>query len=175
MSEQTLEPQDLANQQAAEAFAAQAQEYKPKVSDDGIADFTPESKNVRFRIGEDIFEGLDEMPTMLALRFATRVKAMDVGDFNEDQVNMMTDLMRLVLKPASAAKLIKRLEDTENPIGPQTFIRLIPWLMEQYGMRPTSPSSDSPSGQENPDDGVSSTGSTSVTDATSSPSVSTDS
>jgi hypothetical protein len=168
MSEQTAE-------EAAEEFATQAAGYKPKVSDDGVADFTPEAKNVRFRIGRDVFEGLDEMPTMSALRFATRVGTMNVGGgFNEDQIEMMTDLMRLVLKPDSATQLIKRLDDPENPIGPTTFIRLIPWLMEQYGLRPTLPSSDSPSGQQNPDDGANSTDSSSVTDVTSSPSASTD-
>lgn len=144
---------------------------------DGVADFTPAKRQVRFRIDDDVYEGVRQVPALATLRYAAKVgdlQAKMVEDqFDSSQVELMLDLLRLLLKKESADRLIARLDDADNPVDTQTFVDLVPWLMEQYGLRPTEPSSDSPTGPPSPDGGTSSTASTSAGDSTSNPSGST--
>lgn len=130
--------------------------------DDGVVDFAPEPRSVRFRIGPDVFEGLDDIPAMSAMRFSAQAGELHgAGVLTEKSVDKMVDLLRLLLKPASAQLLIERMDDPERPVGIETFTRIVPWLLEQYGLRPTEPSPESPDGRPSPDGGTSSTESTS--------------
>lgn len=141
-------------------------------------DFTPHREPVRFRIDDDVFEGLKEMPALLALRFASQVAEfetrMEVAEFGEPEMQLLTEIFHIALKPDSAKKLLARLEDLDNPVGIDTFLDLVPWLLERYGLRPTGPSSSPPGGSPpSPDDGTNLTGILSGADLTSNPSDST--
>jgi len=145
----------------------------PSTGPDGVIDFTPRRPRVQFRIGDDLFTGKVEIPTMVAMRFAAKasrtVDSMD-GEFNDEGIQQTIDLIRMMLVKDSADLLIERLDDDTNPVGMETFMKLVPWLMEQYGMRPTTPSSDSQDGSQNQDGGTNSTESLPLTELTSSPS-----
>lgn len=135
----------------------------PPVNDE-IIDFTPQRPRPQFKAGGETYSGKIEVPALAAMRYSIRAQSMGEGDFNEETLNTTLDLLRLMLTKESADRLIARLEDDENPIGMETFNKIIPWLMEQYGMRPTTPSPDSPNGSPNPDDGMNSTGNSQPTE-----------
>lgn len=143
---------------------------------DGITDFTPEKKDVRFRIYDDIFYGVQEIPALTMLRYAAKSGTLlDSGSTGEEEIAALNELIHLLLIPESAELLMQRMQDnSENAIGLETYMKILPWLMEQYGMRPTPPSSGSPDGSPSPDDGTSSTANSVVEVSTSSPYPSTD-
>lgn len=150
----------------------------PPIGADGIADFTPDRDVVRFRIGEDVFQGVPEVPALAALRFAAHADEFDrlmTGDDEPALLKALEELFSLLLVPESSARLLERMNDPENGIGLDTFNKVLGWVMEQYGMRPTLPSDSSPSGPPNPGAGPSLTDTSSEEGPTSSPSGSTDS
>lgn len=120
-----------------------------------VMDFTIARPPVRFRIDGDEFEAYPDLPAVRLLEFATRAQRLDTDD--EDAVTALTQLFRLVLRPESADPFVHRLSDLDNPIGMQHIEKLIPWLMERYGMRPPGLPHHSSDGSPHPDDGTSST------------------
>jgi hypothetical protein len=137
---------------------------------DGIQDFTPDQKHVEFRIGQDVFHGVQDVPALMMMRYAAKIETIDENNIDEDDVELISDLMRLLLVPESANLLLRRMEDQTNPISIETYMTILPWLLEQYGMRPTEPSSGSADGSPPPDDGQKSTESSVEAVSTSSPS-----
>ena len=124
-------------------------------SDEAIRDFS-ERVNVKFRIDGDVFEGVPGIPTMTLLAFAN-----DFGNLNESEFKNQPDAFRklfeLVLTPESFDVFMERMSDPRHPISMTQVMRILPWLMEEYGMRPTEPSSTSSNGSPNLDAGTSST------------------
>jgi len=130
--------------------------------DDDIMDFTPTRKVPRFRIGEDIFTGVLEIPAELALEFSQKASVMNAENQTPaERIALVRDLMEIVLVPESAKLFNHRLGDPNNPIGMSSFSAVIPWLFKKYTGTPTTPDSDSSSGPGNQESGTSSTESTS--------------
>ena len=138
-----------------------------EVTDD-IRDFTIARKNIKFRIDADIFEAVPDIPAQVLLDFATQMEG--AGDSPEHAVAAMTQVIGLVLTPPSAELFIARMSDASNPISVQQLQDIMPWLMEQHGMRPTEPSSDSSTGQPSPASGTSSTANAPAPESTPAPS-----
>lgn len=124
---------------------------------DDIMDFTRRRDTIKFRVDDDVFEAPPDIAAELALRFVD-----DAGRLDDDaathaeQVAVIHNMFRMILTPDSAERFIARLSDSTNPIGVDTFQRVTSWLLEQYGLRPTEPGSDSSSGSDNPDTGTNS-------------------
>lgn len=145
-------------------------------TDDGIADFTPTHTRVRFKVGDDVFTGKRDIPTMVAMRFAAKaatVEDLDAAQVDDAAMAQMIEIVRMMLTKESADLFVERLDDEENPIGIGTFTKLIPWLMEQYGMRPMEPSLDSQDGSPSQVPTTRSTETLPLAELTSSPSGST--
>lgn len=122
--------------------------------DDDIMDFTPKRKVPRFRIGDDVFTGVTEIPAELSLDFSQ--KAASMGDESQTPAQRITtirELINMVLVPESAGIFNHRLGDPNNPIGIASFRDVLPWLLKQYMGTPTTPDSDSSSGPGNPESG----------------------
>lgn len=128
-----------------------------KYDPDGAADFTRRKPRPTFRIGRERFEGKVEVPALAMMRFSLRQQALakaaggDSDDISEDSLNAMTDMIRLMLRKESADRFAAAMDgdsDDENAtvIGIDTFNQVLQWLMGEYGMRPTEPSSDSSDG-----------------------------
>lgn len=130
--------------------------------DDDIMDFTPKRKAPRFRIGEDIFTGVTEIPAELSLDFSQKAAQMGKeGQTTAERIAVIRELISMVLVPESAEIFNHRLSDTTNPIGISSFSDVLPWLLQKYMGTPTKPDSDSSSGPGNQESGTSSTESTS--------------
>lgn len=130
-----------------------------EVPTDSMKDFTTEQKPVKFNIDKadgtkDIFEGISDLPALLLVEFAGMTETLSQSSIS-DQPKVFKTLFELVLTEDSAARFIGRMKDKKNPISLTQITEIMPWIMEQYGMRPTQPSSNSSAGSESQDGGTS--------------------
>lgn len=133
-----------------------------------IHDFTVEKPRVQFKLDGDIFTGVRDIPAVQAMEFSGHADKLHNDDVSMDErVAGFMDILRLLLVPESAELFIARLKDPLNPIGVQTMLKIVPWLFEQYSLRPTTPDSGSSTGSGNPESGTNSTVSTSGVASTS--------
>ena len=133
-----------------------------------VQDFTVDKPRVQFKLDGDIFIGVRDIPAVKAMEFSGHSDKMSRDDVSmAERIALFMDIIRLLLEPESAERFITRLSDSVNPIGVQTMLKIVPWLFEQYSLRPTTPDSDSSAGSGNPESGTSSTVSTSGVASTS--------
>jgi hypothetical protein len=121
-----------------------------------VKDFTRERKRLLFRIDDDLFEAAQALPGKALARFAGRFADLEKAT-PEAQLDAIADALSMVLLPESNSRFQKRLDDLEHPIELEQGSDVIAWLMEEYGNRPTGPSSDSSTGPASPALGTSST------------------
>lgn len=121
-----------------------------------VKDFTRKRKRLVFRIDDDIFEAAPALPGKTLGTFAKRFSDIEKTPIDQ-QLDVFADALGLVLLPESNARFQKRLADLEQPIELEQASDVVAWLMEEYGHRPTQPSSPSSTGQLSPASGTSST------------------
>lgn len=118
-------------------------------------DFTRKRERITFRIDDDEFEAAPALPgrtlTEFAHRFSDVSKSTGAG-----QLDVLSEALELVLLPESSARFMKRFSDLANPIELEQASDVVIWLLEQYGLRPTEPSSSSVTGSDSPESGMSS-------------------
>lgn len=135
---------------------------------DVMEDFTTAKPRVQFKVDGDVFTGVRDLPAVKAMEFSGHADKMQRDDISMDErIALFMDILRLLLVPKSAELFIARLSDPVNPIGVQTLLKIVPWLFEQYSLRPTKPGSDSSAGSDNPESGTTSTATTSGVESTS--------
>jgi hypothetical protein len=133
--------------------------------------------SVRFRLDhvngdEEHFTGVSGLPALKLIEFAQLMEELDEVK-TSGSPELFTALVELTLEDESAARFIARMSDKADPIGLTQIMDLMPWLMEQYGMRPTKPSEDSSAISTNPDGGTNSTAAAPEQVSTHSPSLQT--
>jgi hypothetical protein len=145
-----------------------------------VKDFSSQV-HVRFKIDHvggpmkgqpEFFTGVPLMPALDLVEFAALSEKMSESAAVDEAT--FTSLVKLCLtdEDGSADRFISRMRDKSDPIGFTQLMDILPWLMEQYGMRPQTPSALSSSGEPSPDGGTNSTPSiTSLPVATSAMSV----
>lgn len=121
-----------------------------------VRDFTRKRKRLVFRIDDDVFEAASALPGKTLGAFATRFANIEKIPVAQ-QLDVFAEALGLVLLPESNARFQKRLDDLNNPIELEQASDVVTWLMEEYGHRPTQPSSPSSTGQPSPASGTSST------------------
>lgn len=126
-------------------------------STNGVPDFTPESK-VRFTLYGETYVGIAELT--LEDTFSYEKLSTEFSDkerTNEQRVESMKQVIRTLLEPDSAERLIGHLTNRQQPVGMTTTVRIFKYIMSEYGDRPTTPGSDSSAGSDNPVSGTHST------------------
>lgn len=142
-------------------------DFTPRQSSE-IHDFTVEKPRVQFKLDNDVFTGVRDIPAVKAMEFSGHADTLKRDDVPmEERIAGFMDILRLLLEPDSAELFISRLNDPMNPIGVKTMLKIVPWLFEQYSLRPTTPDSDSSTGSGNQESGTSSTVSTLGVESTS--------
>lgn len=109
---------------------------------DGIArfkDFSETADPIQFRVGTEVFTAL---PTIPLARMSQLSKLRMEGESNS-LVEGITRVFNSILEPESYERFVLGLNSSENPIGITHVTQILPWLMEQYGLRPTEESSGS--------------------------------
>jgi hypothetical protein len=122
-----------------------------------IQDFSLPPQRNRFVIDGEEFEAAPQLPAkkaMECIHIAERWEQADPAQAAE----LFRELFQRVLLPDSYERFVGRLDDLERPISLQQLPKIMEWLFERYGMRPTEPSSGSSDGSGNPDDGMNSPG-----------------
>lgn len=106
---------------------------------DGIArfkDFTGDSDPIQFKIREEVFTARDDIP----LRYFGSLAA--IGDDLEggkgDAASKLLSLFEKLLEPESYGRFAAAVAgESATVIGISRVKEIIPWLLEQYGLRPT--------------------------------------
>lgn len=131
------------------------------LADGELMDFSSPRRSIKFRVDEDVFEAVADIPAELALEYADKTERLTSGESSfENQKEIIHSLFRMVLLPESADRFIARLSDRRNPIGQAKIGRITQWLFEEYGLRPTESDSASSTGSVSLAAGTSSTVST---------------
>ncbi|MEV4227242.1 hypothetical protein AB0J81_09060 [Streptomyces bobili] len=131
---------------------------EPTASPPPVKDFSRPHRQLQFRIDDDLFEAARALPGKTLARFAARFSDIDEKTPVDKQLDVFTEALGMVLLPESNACFQKRLDDLEKPIELEQASDVITWLLEEYGLRPTEPSSESSSGLPGPASGTNSTG-----------------
>lgn len=113
-----------------------------------IMDFSYVPTPKQFKIGPDIFT----MPPELPLTVVGELMKFTTGT---QDIALFVRFFDLILDDASAARFRERCESKTEPIGLATIQKILPWVLEVYGLRPTEASSNSAPSSE--DDGTTST------------------
>lgn len=133
-------------------------------------DFTKQRDAISFDIAPDTFHAVTAMPADVLVKFASRLA--DPASLPiDEQFQLYKDVLEELLLPDSFARFVQRMGDKANPIDTEQLDAVTTWLFEQYGMRPTQPSSPSPDGPPSPEPGTGSTESTPVEVSISEPSL----
>lgn len=125
-----------------------------------MKDFSKKRSDIVFRVDGDVFQAARGVPAEVLLDFAAEFSGMEAGATVDQQLQAFRSLLEVVLLPESLARFTSRMRDRENPIEMDQVEDIVTWLMEQYGLRPTEPSSSSPAGPSSPVPGITSTAST---------------
>ena len=117
-----------------------------------IRDFSYVSLSHPFRIGEDVFHALPDVPlgAMSQIGALSNVQSA----VNEHGADVVVDMFTQFLDESSRALFKQRVG--ESKIGVMKIVEILPWILEKIGMRPTQPSSDSSSGSDDGKTGISS-------------------
>ena len=130
---------------------------EPTASASPVKDFSRPHRQLQFRIDDDLFEAARALPGNTLARFAGRFADIEKTSVDK-QLEIFAEVLGMVLLPESNARFQKRLDDLEQPIELEQASDVITWLLEEYGLRPTEPSSESSSGPSSPASGTNSTG-----------------
>jgi hypothetical protein len=125
-----------------------------------IRDFSKARKDISFRVDDDMFHAARGIPAEVLLDFAAEFSSMETSATVDQQLKAFRSMLDVVLLPESLERFNARMRDRANPIEIDQVEEIVTWLMEQYGLRPTEPSSSSPAGPSVPGPGTTSTAST---------------
>lgn len=131
--------------------------------------FSRNRPKIQFEVDGDIFTAASGLPAGTLAEFGVRYADAASDKGIKEQFETLSQVLSLVLLPDSYALFSERLSDRTRPIDLDQLNDVIVWLLEQYGLRPTVPSSDSSSGSPLPEPGTSSTDGAPATVSTPSP------
>jgi hypothetical protein len=149
-----------------------------------VMNFGEPPKQIQFAVGDDLFECPSSLPILTLIDVAESADSIENTRI-ADMRPLFKRLFGMLLVPESAQRFMTRMGDRTcrqcgftdakfdmiscpecdtplapppaDPIGIGVVNRVIPWVMEQYGLRPTEPSGDSSDGQPSPPSGPNST------------------
>jgi len=125
------------------------------MSDVEIKRFGGSLDPIQFYIHDDLFFAAPELPLGLIADLAKlRNVTEEVEKNGIESIYMILDSL---LFDESAALIRERAVSKTKPVGVKQIIELIPWLLEQYGLRPTQPSLPSSNGFSDEKTGMDST------------------
>lgn len=124
-----------------------------------IKDFTLKRKRILFKLDDDVFEARSKISLALMQDMMRVGKSMESIE-KDGKFERIVEVFNNLLVPASAERFAQRVttnNDAEAVDAREELIPILFWLLEQYGLRPTQPSSDSSTGSPSESDGTTST------------------
>lgn len=143
-----------------------------------MRDFTKQPKVIEFKINDDVFRCHPVLAADVLIEFATKADAMGDNPTGEQGVQAMLDVLEVTLLPEHFRRFRDRMRNPVKvaeealtagrpapepyvPIGLDQVSDIVPWIMEEYGLRPTTPSDNSSDGPSDQAPGINSTENTS--------------
>lgn len=120
-------------------------------------DFSKKREPVEFKIDNDLFTAPSVLPIPTMQELAETADAIKTETNNSQLFKKVTGIFDAVLTDASASRFRERVASKEEPIDIEQLIDIMLWLLEEYGLRPTQPSSDSSPGAPSETSGTLST------------------
>ena len=112
---------------------------------EAIEDFTEEIDPPKpFKIDGDVFYAVGAPPAGALLDLA---ELANMGEDPAKALGSVASFLDTILLAESAQKFAQRMRDPENPITQKQLMRILQWLIQEYGNRPTVPASSSQGGQ----------------------------
>ena len=124
-----------------------------------LMDFTPRKAAIAFKLYDEVYYACTDLPLGMMQKlssFRTLVTSTSDGEEVVDMEPMLRLFDELLLDD-SAARFRAGMTNKEKLIGVGVVTRVIPWLMEEYGLRPTQPSDPSSTGLPDEETGTPST------------------
>lgn len=137
----------------------------------GPKDFSRKREAKTFVIDGDTYHAAVALPGETFVEFTDRLSAFEAADTWRENFDALVAALELVLLPDSYKLLRDRAKDIEQPVDLDQMAEIGLWLMDEYGLRPTQPPSDSSDGSPSPESGTSSTENTQPEESTSQPSL----
>jgi hypothetical protein len=125
-----------------------------------MRDFTRQPKVIEFKIDDDVFRCHPRLPAQVLMDFAVQADAMGDNPSGQQGMDAMVSVLQATLIPEHFTRFRERMRSPERPIDFEQVSEIVPWIMEEYGLRPTEPSESSSDGPSSPASGTSSTAST---------------
>jgi hypothetical protein len=120
-------------------------------------DFTKKAKRIVFQLDTDHMEARSVLPVPVMQELIRVSKGLQGDELGEETLGKVLSIFDLILLKDSAALFRSRVESVDNPVDLTQVMDVMVWLMEMYGQRPTTPSSDSSDGLPTGTDGTIST------------------
>jgi hypothetical protein len=140
-----------------------------------MKDFSVKARVVEFTVdGPEgkVFRGKPHLAAQTMIDFTLKAEGIDEKSASQEEgLNMALEAIGMVLMPDSFKTFRDRMREPEPdaagsepyvPIELPQMMDILQWVMGEYGMRPTTPPSESSDGLPGPDSGTNSTASTSV-------------
>lgn len=127
-----------------------------------MKDFTRQPKVIEFKINDDVFRCYPRLPAQVMIDFALQAEKMGDDPTGEQGIQAMLSVLQATLIPEHFKRFSARMSNHEQPIDLAQVSEIVPWIMEEYGLRPTEPSGKSSDGPSDPEPGTNSTASTQV-------------
>lgn len=128
-------------------------------------DFTKDrAENHTFIVGDNTYTAVAGLPAQSMLDFAGKFSGLTPETPVDTQLEVFTEILGALLEDDSYTVFREAMatKDRQNMIEFDQMENIISWLLEEFGMRPTQPSSPSATGPVSPDGGINWTGSTPV-------------
>lgn len=119
-----------------------------------IKDFTHNDTTIKFKIYDLQFEAAPELP-LGAIAQISKLQNLR-SSIEENGLEQVVEILGIFLLDESMAQVRSMLNDKRKPFGVRHMMELVPWLLEEYGLRPTQPSSPSSTGSVDGEIGTSS-------------------
>jgi hypothetical protein len=119
-----------------------------------IMDFAADEVAPEFWVGEDHFVCVPDIPLGI-MQKVSNLRDVQKAVMEHGDLDGLLEIFDDLLTPASAV-LFHACVNEKKTIGVRRLMKILPWVMEEFGMRPTQPSLPSSTGQS---DGVTGTSS----------------
>lgn len=120
-----------------------------------IRNFTNRDETIKFQIYEHVLEAAPELPLGAMSQIAKLQNIRNSID-EEGGLESILDILSIFVLDDSMAIIRGMVNDKRRPFGVRHMTELVPWLLEEYGLRPTQPSSPSSTGSVDGETGISS-------------------
>jgi hypothetical protein len=136
-----------------------------------IRDFSKQ-RTVQFQVKHrdgtpDVYTCEPAIPALLLVDFMGSIDAAQNAQDLKAQAEMFQGIFGMVLDDEQSARIIGRMRDKRDPIDIQQVMDIIQYVMEEYGLRPTTPPGPSAEPSASPGSGTSSEATSSTEASTS--------